>query len=281
MIRTIKKRFIILAVILILFGFIYLSNERITISKITIISNKIPENFDEVIICQISDLHNKEFGENNNKLIKKINNVKPNIIVITGDLIDSNHLEIDVAIEFINNIKYVAPIYFVPGNHESNINDYELFKNMLIDNNVIILDNKVNKLSADNDTINLIGIEDPTFSFHPSLSESERTNSVLKDLDYDNDKFTILLSHRPELFDIYVENKIDLVLTGHAHGGQVRIPFVGGMFSPNQGLFPKYDSGMFKEKDTQMYVSRGLGNSVIPFRINNNPELVVITLKTK
>ncbi len=281
MIRIIKKSFIILTILLILFGFIYLSNEKITISKIMVISNKIPKNFDEVVICQISDLHNEEFGENNNKLIAKINNVDPDIIVITGDLIDSNRLEMDVAIDFISNIKSIAPIYFVPGNHESNISEYELFKNMLTENNVIILDNKVHKLSLGNDTINLVGIEDPTFSFHPSLSESERINSVLKDLDYDKDKFTILLSHRPELFKVYVENKVDLVLTGHAHGGQVRIPFIGGVISPNQGLFPRYDSGMFKEKNTQMYVSRGLGNSVIPLRINNNPELVVITLESR
>ena len=93
--------------------------------------------------------------------------------------------------------------------------------------------------------------------------------------------FTLLLSHRPELFDIYVEEKVNLVLTGHAHGGQFRLPWAGGLVAPEQGLFPKYDAGLFTEADTQMIVSRGIGNSIIPLRINNPPEIVVVQLTAK
>ena len=92
---------------------------------------------------------------------------------------------------------------------------------------------------------------------------------------------TMFLSHRPELFDVYVEEEVDLVLTGHAHGGQFRLPVIGGLVAPNQGLFPKYDSGMFVEDDTHMIVSRGIGNSIIPLRINNPPEIVVVKLTAK
>lgn len=103
----------------------------------------------------------------------------------------------------------------------------------------------------------------------------------LDSIDYNKDNYTILLSHRPELFEIYVDNDINLVLTGHAHGGQIRIPFIGGLIAPNQGLFPKYTNGKIEQDDTTMIVSRGIGNSILPFRINNRPELVLITLSSE
>lgn len=103
------------------------------------------------------------------------------------------------------------------------------------------------------------------------------TDAKLKDL-MDENQYTILLSHRPELFNVYAAHSIDLILSGHAHGGQVRLPFVGGLVAPNQGLFPKYDEGIYEIGPSKMVVSRGLGNSIFPVRINNRPELVVITL---
>ncbi|MGB4138298.1 MAG: metallophosphoesterase, partial [Saccharofermentanales bacterium] len=100
----------------------------------------------------------------------------------------------------------------------------------------------------------------------------------LHELMKENDGFTVLLSHRPELFDVYVDCGVDLVLSGHAHGGQFRLPFVGGIVAPDQGLFPKYDAGLYAAESTNMIVSRGIGNSIIPFRFNNRPEVVLIVL---
>ena len=91
-------------------------------------------------------------------------------------------------------------------------------------------------------------------------------------------RYVVLLSHRPELFNSYVENNVDLVFSGHAHGGQFRIPFIGGIVAPNQGVFPKYDAGIFTEGNTNMVVSKGVGNSIIPFRVNNRPEVILIEL---
>ena len=110
------------------------------------------------------------------------------------------------------------------------------------------------------------------------ISDSEIIKVELDNAKYNEDKYSILLTHRPELFNTYVEREIDLILVGHAHGGQIRIPFIGGIVAPNQGFFPKYTSGIFEENKTAMVVSRGIGNSIFPFRINNRPELVVITL---
>ena len=106
-------------------------------------------------------------------------------------------------------------------------------------------------------------------------------SSKLKELHTDGDEFTILLSHRPELFDTYVDHDIDLVLSGHAHGGQFRLPFIGGLVAPNQGLFPEYDAGLYTEGSTNMLVSRGVGNSIFPFRINNRPEVILIELQAE
>lgn len=103
----------------------------------------------------------------------------------------------------------------------------------------------------------------------------------LQELMNESYSFTLLLSHRPELFEIYVNNEVDLVLSGHAHGGQFRLPFVGGLVAPNQGLFPKYDAGLYTEENTNMIVSRGIGNSILPFRFNNRPEVILIELQSE
>lgn len=277
-----KKKYLLLIFLVIFFGLVFMivyNNKRILISDIVIENVNLPKSFDGFKICQISDLHNEVFGKENNNLITMIKKINPNIIVITGDLIDSRNTDINVVLNIVKKINEVAPVYFVSGNHEASIEDYETLKLELINNNVIILENKVEVLNIDNHEINLIGINDPQMNYQPYVSDTEIANNILKDLNYDKDKFTILLSHRPEIFDVYVNNEIDLILTGHAHGGQIRIPFIGGIVAPNQGLFPKYDSGLFKKENTSMYVSRGLGNSIIPFRVNNNPELVNVILK--
>lgn len=277
-----KKKYLLLIFLVIFFGLVFMivyNNKRILISDIVIENVNLPKSFDGFKICQISDLHNEVFGKENNNLITMIKKINPNIIVITGDLIDSRNTDINVVLNIVKKINEVAPVYFVSGNHEASIEDYETLKLELINNNVIILENKVEVLNIDNHEINLIGINDAQMNYQPYVSDTEIANNILKDLNYDKDKFTILLSHRPEIFDVYVNNEIDLILTGHAHGGQIRIPFIGGIVAPNQSLFPKYDSGLFKKENTSMYVSRGLGNSIIPFRVNNNPELVNVILK--
>lgn len=199
---------------------------------------------------------------------------------MTGDFIDSNRTDIETAINFIKQINRIAPIYFVSGNHEASISSYLELKEKLEENNVIILDNKTAVLKVNEAEINLIGIEDPRMAYERAVPDSEIIKVELDKADYHTDKYCVLLSHRPELFDTYAEKGLDLVLTGHAHGGQIRLPFIGGVIAPNQGFFPKYTSGIWEEEKTSMVVSRGIGNSVLPFRINNRPELVVITLKT-
>lgn len=222
-------------------------------------------------------MHNKKFGDKHEDLILKITDVKPNIIVVTGDLIDSRNTKIDIAMEFIQEATKIAPVYYVTGNHESRISEYEGLIQRLKNADVYIMDGKVEEVYYKGESISLLGVADPTFNEAAMyLGDEKALAEDIKKLSYDNDAYSILLSHRPELFKTYVSAGVDLVFTGHAHGGQFRIPFIGGLVAPHQGLFPKYTSGIFEDEGTKMIVSRGLGNSIIPIRINNPPELVVV-----
>lgn len=276
--KTIVIILIIIAILFLCGLYLHYENNKLQISNYNILSNNIPVDFNNYKIVQISDFHNTKSKTLTNNLIKQIKEQKPNIIVLTGDLIDSNKTDVQVVINFITKINNIAPIYYVSGNHEANLSNYQKIKEQLEENKVIILENKTEVLKINESEINLIGINDPRMANENVVSDSEIIKVELNNAKYNENKYSILLSHRPELFDTYVEKNLDLILTGHAHGGQIRIPFVGALIAPNQGFFPKYTSGMFTKNKTTMIVSRGIGNSILPFRINNKPELVVITL---
>ena len=258
-----------------------IDNKRIQITNYDITSKKVKN---ELIIAQISDLHNTSFGKHNKTLVNKIKDIKPDIIAITGDLIDSSKTNITVAMNFINQAVKIAPIYYVPGNHEAwNQSDYSTLKDKLKKAGVVVLEGEDKEIKVKDNKISLLGITDPDYIGEAGISELDVVSTDLDTLSYDSDNLVILLSHRPELFSAYKHRDIDLVLTGHAHGGQFRTSLSGGLLAPDQGLFPKYTSGIYKDKEdkTQMIVSRGLGNSVIPIRINNNPEVVVVNVRRK
>ena len=280
-----RKTIIIILISIILLFFIslylYYENNYLQVSNYTIESNKIPKDFDGFKIAQISDFHNTKSKKLTNDLVEEIKKTKPNIIVLTGDLVDSYKTNINVVISFVEKINDIAPIYYVTGNHEARIDNYDELKDKLEKNKVIILDGKLEIIKKDNSEINLIGIDDPSFNFNTYRDDSTIIQDSLVPIKYNKNNFNILLSHRPELIETYAKNNFDLVLSGHAHGGQIRIPFIGGLIAPNQGLFPKYTSGIYEMNNTKMIISRGIGNSVLPFRVNNRPELVVIKLKNK
>ncbi|HHU53194.1 MAG TPA: metallophosphoesterase [Clostridiaceae bacterium] len=270
---------ILLFLILILIVHTIWSNVTVGITHYNVQSSRIPSAFNQYKIAQVSDLHNAEFGKENSKLLNLLSNEKPNIIAITGDLVDANHTNIKVALDFIEKATKIAPCYFVTGNHEAWIGDqYTTLKSSLESMGVNILENEKIILEEQGAKISLIGLEDPDTVDRDESVQTFILDEALEPFAED-ESYKILLSHRPEQFEVYVKHKVDLVLSGHAHGGQVRIPFAGGLVAPNQGFFPKYDSGLYVNGSTNMIVSRGLGNSIIPIRINNRPELVIITLE--
>lgn len=255
-------------------------NTALTVNTITISNSRIPTSFSGFKIAQVSDLHNAEFGENNARLLKLLSKNEPDIIVITGDLIDAQHTNIDIALNFVKEAIQIAPVYYVTGNHEASLSQYDRLKDGLESVGVSVLDDRVVELERDGEKITLIGLSDPDFTVKGDVfgEVPAMINTKLEKLTNTENSYTILLSHRPELFESYVSSGIDLILCGHAHGGQFRLPFIGGLIAPNQGLFPKYDAGVFSNHNTHMVVSRGLGNSIVPFRFNNRPEIVLVEL---
>ena len=257
----------------------YMENQALELNGYTISSQRLPTAFEGFRIAQVSDLHNAEMGENNEKLLTTLHEAKPDIIVFTGDLIDSRKTKVDVALDFVENAMQIAPCYYVTGNHEARLQEYTALKEGLTSLGVAVLENARTEVELAGEKITILGVDDPSFQENYLFGDAETVmRGKLSTLTSETDGFTILLSHRPELFDIYVEFGIDLVFSGHAHGGQFRLPLIGGMFAPNQGFFPKYDGGMFTQGNTSMIVSRGVGNSIIPFRINNKPEVILIEL---
>ena len=280
-----KKRYLIAAVAIVLLCLTIWTlwgNTALKIKEYEILSDRIPQGFDEFRIAQVSDLHNAEFGEENWKLIKMLSQTNPDIIVLTGDLIDSRQTDLDVALEFAWQAGKIARVYYVSGNHEARVPVYEDLKIGLVKAGVVILENQKVQITREGERITLMGINDPSFQENYLFGDAEGVaKQAISDLQDASDGYTILLSHRPELFDTYVDSGVDLVFSGHAHGGQFRLPFVGGLVAPNQGFFPKYDAGRFDEENTTMIVSRGVGNSIVPLRINNRPEIVVAQLKSQ
>lgn len=250
------------------------------LNSYTVTSDKLPEAFDRFRIAHVSDLHNTELGKDNKKLLEMLRNAQPDIIAITGDLIDSRNTDVDVALHFVQEAVKIAPCFYVTGNHEARISEFAEFKTELENSGVTVLEDERFEIGQSGETFVLLGVDDPSFQTDYLFGDSETVmQSKLTKLIKADDSYTVLLSHRPELFETYVNSGVNLVLSGHAHGGQFRLPFIGGIIAPNQGFFPEYDAGLYTSNSTCMAVSRGIGNSLFPFRLNNRPEIILIELE--
>lgn len=225
-------------------------------------------------ILHLSDLHNKSFGKNQEKIIKKINEIKPDLIVFTGDLVDGRRKGHQNSLSLMTRLAKTYKVYRVNGNHDFGRDGYELGAK-LDKLNIITLENTCDAYYYKNVPVLITGVNDP-ISYQKGIRD-KKFKASLKITD--NSAYNILLSHRPEYFKDYVNAGYNLALVGHAHGGQIRLPVFGGLIAPHQGFFPAYDAGSYTSGSTTMIVSRGLGNSLFPFRIFNNPELVVIDFK--
>lgn len=235
----------------------------------------LPEAFDGFMIAQISDWHNADFGGAQDAAIERLRREQPDIIALTGDLVDANHTDIDAALTFVERIIDIAPCCYITGNHEGWLSDhdYAAMERDLKQLGVTVLRDEAVAFRRDSAEIALVGLDDPGFGAHLSAKQIDSLSP--------EGVFTVLLSHRPEYFDAYVRSGAELILSGHVHGGQFRLPFVGGVIGPYYTFFPPYDAGLFRDGDSVMVVSRGLGNSVVPVRFNNQPEIVLVQLKAE
>ena len=278
--NTKKALIISLAILIVFTAYSLWADRALTKREFQIKSESIPSSFDGLRIVHVSDLHNATFGKDNATLLEMIKVAEPDIIAVTGDVIDSRRTDTAVSAAFLKKALGIAPVYYVTGNHEFRIAQTESFINEIKALGVTVLENESLTLTKENDSITLCGIDDPTFA--GEYLADEEAYVVARHLEelQDNDSFTLLLSHRPEFFNLYAEYGFDLVLSGHAHGGQFRLPVVGGFIAPGQGLFPEYDSGLYEKDGTSMIVSRGIGNSIIPLRLFNRPEIITVVLNS-
>ncbi len=264
-----KKLTVVLLLLALLTLWLLWGNTALEVNTWVIESGKIPSSFDGFRIAQVSDLHNADFWE---EVVAALAKAEPDIIVLTGDLIDSGKTDVEAALSFAEQAVAIAPSYAVSGNHEAWSGDkWDVLRTGLLRAGVVLLEDETVFLDREGETVALLGLSDPAFGADQA--------AILRELTAGEAGYRILLSHRPERMALYAEAGVDLVFSGHAHGGQFRFPFLGGLVAPDQGLFPEYDAGRFQQGDTVMLVSRGVGNSIIPLRINNRPELILAELK--
>lgn len=272
---------------LLLAAFLYWQNSSLTVSQYDIPLCGLPEEFDGCRIVHLSDLHNKRFGKWQKRLLACVLACRPDYIMLTGDLADKRRTHDErflPARELCEGLVKIAPVFAAMGNHETEKNRVEKMTAVLETCGATVLIDKTALLYKNGVSLPVIGLADIAVSTERfgNHQGSFTHCTVLKDLYHETGEgCAILLSHRPHLVPIYRAAGVPLVLSGHAHGGQIRLPFIGGLLAPEQGLFPKYTSGVHRLGAVTMVISRGLGNSLFPFRIFNRPEVVCLQLKAK
>ena len=235
--------------------------------KYTVIIPGLPARFHGFSILQLTDLHSKRFGPRQLHLVRAIRAHRYNIVALTGDFINKYNPDPEPFFELMEQLQG-KPAYFVPGNHEWNTGFK--YRNRLAAAGIRILENEAEKIYIGQEFIWLAGVDDP------HLGRARLAKALQKT---DNETPRVLLAHSPTIFPEAAAGGVDLVLSGHTHGGQVRLPGIGALLVPGQGLFPKWDYGLYQNRGTTMIVSGGLGESDLPIRFNIHPEVVLIELR--
>ena len=257
---------VIVIIIILIFIYNYIQISKVYINKVKLPTRKINK---DIKITQISDYHNNKYI-NKNKLLKEITEFNSDIIVLTGDIIDFKTIDTKPTLELLEDIvKINKKIYFVSGNHEMKSVLYKEFLYDLENLGIKVLDNGKIIVNINDEKVNLLGL-----SFYSTKVDY---NNVIEDIEDKN--YTILLSHSPNRPISFLSGHEDLILSGHTHGGQVRLPIIGGLIAPGQGFKPKYDKGIYEIGNTTLYIDSGLGNSVYPIRFFNRVQISNITIE--
>lgn len=259
---------------------IYRSNMTFKTTEYTVESPFLPNAFNNYRIAQISDLHDNVFGQKGSKLLEAIDEAEPNIVVLTGDIVSRRTQNTDAVIDELKPIAEKYPTYYIRGNHElyrdQSMENAEAFYKALDAIGVIRLENRTVTLMHREATIRLVGLMEPLGCYE--YSSPPKMDELLGEK---GDGYTILLAHNPLPFQTYVDWGADLILSGHVHGGVIRLPFIGALLSPERSFFPAYSKGVYQSGKQSMVVSTGMGGPRFPFRLFNDQELVVVTLTSQ
>ncbi len=279
---------VVIAALLVVY--LWIENKNMVVTNYLLEQKKVPSNFHDMRFVCITDLHYNQYGKGNAKLLKAINECKPDAILIAGDLIvTAKPKKIDVAYHFLSELTKRYPVYYAPGNHElkwehsigCNKEFYQTFLENLKKLGVCYLNNESITLKKGSDTLVIRGLSLPLRFFAKGKQKVEINANEIESLlgKTQKDAYEILLAHIPDYFEAYAKYGADFILSGHVHGGIMKLPVLGGVISPSYELFPKYDSGIFKKGRTVMFLSRGLGTHTIPIRVFNRPELLCVEIR--
>lgn len=248
---------------------------QVTVTQVTV--NGLPAGFDGLRIVHLSDLHGHEFGEGSETLLSAVREQEPELIVITGDLIDRES-QMEMVPALARGLAAIAPTYYVTGNHEWATGAARALKGVLRECGVTVFTNQYQVLERNGDALVLAGVDDPN-----GLADQKTPEELYEEIQGEQGEvFTLLLAHRNDRFDQYAAAGYDLVLSGHAHGGIVRLPFTDGLLGTDRRLFPTWTAGVYTLGESTLFVSRGLGNNTVPirgFRLFNRPDLAVVELR--
>lgn len=267
---------IIVFLLLLFIWLLHDSSANLQVSGYEVASEKLPESFDGFKIVQLSDLHGAQFGADGTELAEKVRGLSPDMIALTGDFV-TDEGDLDAVRQLVSELVDICPVYFVSGNHEFGSGLAREVRQIMTDAGVKYLSNELVTVTHADGEIILGGVEDP-LAYADMIDPPELAQRMNEEAP---DAFKVLLGHRNYWMTEYPDLPVDLILSGHAHGGLVRIPGIGGVISTDRSLFPDYDAGMYDNGVYTLIVSRGLGNSVSVPRLLNRPEIVVVTLRTK
>ncbi len=272
--RNRKKRFPALLLITLLLVFLYADQHLLVVDRYEVSMPGLPESFDGLRIVLLSDLHGREFGKNNERLVARVEAERPDMIALTGDFVS---VEEDLAGfgALLPRLRALAPCYYVSGNHEWAHRQMSKAKELLREHDIDYLNNRYTFLERGGERLCICGSDDPN-----SAADMITPPELVEQLHLqEGDIPVVYLCHRNDAMEKWPALDVDVILCGHGHGGIVRLPGIGGLVGVNRRLFPAYSAGLYRSEHYSMVVSRGLGNIHHIPRVFNFPQIVVVTLK--
>ena len=274
--RPMRSVFLFFLCTVIVLGVIFWNNFVIQTQELSIRLKKLPPSFDGLRIALLTDLHGREFDAENQYLLTEVKRQTPDLIFISGDLFDEE-TDLSFLQPLIGGLCAIAPTFYVTGNHEWQLDHLKSILSDIESYGATVLRNEYTVLRRGEEKLIIAGVDDPCGPYDQKTPE--QLVSEIRRNEGEN-ACILMLAHRNDTLPMWSDLGVDLVLTGHCHGGVVRLPFVGGVFGTNRELFPNYDAGLYSQSDTQLFVSRGLGYTNVRLRLFNRPHLPILILNS-
>lgn len=273
--KKIRRLLALLALFALAAGFVYWQNFTLQAEPVELFFESLPPQFDGLRVAELSDLHGRSFGKNNVRLLRTLQKARPDMICICGDLFDEK-TDLTMLEPLLTGLTDIAPVYYVTGNHEWQVKNLREILQKMRAWGVTVLENEERVLSRGGAEMVVAGVHDPCGPY-----DMKTPAALVRELrSAQGNDFILMLSHRNDELAMWSQLGVQLVLSGHCHGGVVRLPFVGGVFGTRRELFPEYDAGVYRQDGTTLFVSRGLGYTNVHFRLFNRPHVPIMILRS-